>query len=433
MRDQSVLLSAGSNSGGQLGLGHGEDAHVLQVCQSEHDSFPPAGMEMVCLASGSNHAVAVVRPRGCRTGKQLWASGCGRQGQLGKRIESVNRFQRLDLQLDLALDGEMESQWEPVQAACGWNSTFVVLRRHSSCSIDDDDMFLVLGRDNDFGQLGTGESRRSKETISRIHMPQPHAKCGPMRISDIACGLRHAVVSCNVVQNGVDGVEQHWARLYGWGAARHGQLDTCADRAPPTVHWHPHLIDEWQCVGGMEGGRSTLGAGKEHTVYHVSDALDVHRRGTLATLGSNRQGQRQVASAVKADVSRIAVTWNATLVQLLSGEIVGSGNNSKGQLGTAVEQDGVFRADLAILGETRRVEALVCGSEHTLVLVNGSESNCEVWGWGWNEHGNLAQDDEEDRVMPVRVWPPNGVAPVQGGEARHVWAGCGTTFVEVIV
>ena len=78
-----------------------------------------------------------------------------------------------------------------------------------------------------------------------------------------------------------------------------------------------------------------------------------------------------------------------------------------------------------------RVERLVCGSEHVVCLVEreGDVGRREVWGWGWNEHGNLGVGHTEDVDAPVRVWPPAG--ETASAEVVDLWAGCGTSWVLV--
>jgi protein ATS1 len=73
---------------------------------------------------------------------------------------------------------------------------------------------------------------------------------------------------------------------------------------------------------------------------------------------------------------------------------------------------------------------IACGSEHVLALVSHRNSECceQVWGWGWNEHGNLGLGHTVDVPTPVRLWPPSDlderVSSIQG-----IWAGLGTSWI----
>jgi alpha-tubulin suppressor-like RCC1 family protein len=448
MHEQSILLSAGSNSSGQLGLGHVTDVDSLQVCQCEQGTFPPKGFHVVQLSSGANHTVALLKETGSDHKEeilQVWACGTGKEGQLGKQEQDRYSFEKLDLSLDAVLstntsrssqeNGDTAHVWKPTQVACGWNSTFVVC----SCQSDarQSDAIVVLGTENDFGQLGVGHTKMLETGIGQVKLRHE----GVTKIRDIVCGLRHVIALCEVV-NKEGG--QSKLMLYGWGAARHGQLDAERTNTPPSVYWEPHLIDQWVETKEVKSTRERLGAGKEHSMYFDG-------QGHLKIIGSDRQGQRQIGNIERTSVLSAACTWTATLVHLQGDAaqteaIVGSGNNRKGQLGSSEEGNNVghIRANLSEVFEQRdqgsemKIVSMQCGSEHTLVLVKESTSDRRcVWGWGWNEHGNLAQGDTNDRKEPVRVWPPTS-SPVitKAGmtaeyQPTHVWAGCGTTFVQL--
>ena len=57
----------------------------------------------------------------------------------------------------------------------------------------------------------------------------------------------------------------------------------------------------------------------------------------------------------------------------------------------------------------------------------------EVWGWGWNEHGNLGLGHKQDISRPSFIWP-NDI--LYGGDSSSekligVWAGCATSWIAV--
>ncbi|CAO1619569.1 unnamed protein product [Parajaminaea phylloscopi] len=237
---------------------------------------------------------------------------------------------------------------------------------------------------------------------------------------------------------------------------------------------------------------------KEDEPFRSSDSSV--RTGGLYTFGSNRAGQLDVSRLSKQMIRSgasphpvsVAATWNSTFVGLTSAsqdsgrgaatrphitQILSSGKNNKGQLGSvglqqqsseaAADTDvRVYRLDLPLVcqnesvdgqassmpgGSNREVLQLRCGSEHVLALVSVGEagnqqqserSACnEVWGWGWNEHGNLALGNADDDVLtPVRIWPSSlrasgetrlagSARDVGRGRVVNMWAGCATSFV----
>lgn len=232
------LYAAGSNSGGQLGLGSDEDAHTLLPCfyatepTQQPEPFPPLGTRVVALDSGANHTLAILehivsgteaRPR------ELWATGDGAAGQLGAREYSLARpgsqggvgasksqkrahvFRRLWLDADLQLHALLGSpsnfnagsqhagiiEYEPSLIACGWETSYIVLRstappafadqRHGDLPIANSaprgDILISLGSANDFGQLGiardrgsTSQAAESSAVVNRV--PLAHLLAG---------------------------------------------------------------------------------------------------------------------------------------------------------------------------------------------------------------------------------------------------------------
>jgi len=79
----------------------------------------------------------------------------------------------------------------------------------------------------------------------------------------------------------------------------------------------------------------------------------------------------------------------------------------------------------------RSMGTIACGSEHTLVVLTPVGGRGEVWGWGWNEHGNIGTGDTSNVRTPKRLWPPPaGEIFVDDGPVV-VWAGCGTSWISV--
>jgi len=108
-----------------------------------------------------------------------------------------------------------------------------------------------------------------------------------------------------------------------------------------------------------------------------------------------------------------------------------AGANAHGQLGSSREGAGTStETSLASvrLPDTLHVVDFVCaGANMSCVLEY--EGNTEVWGWGWNELGNLGTGSLDDVKVPVRIWPPS--LAQAGKKVVGVWAGCGTSWIAV--
>ncbi|KAG1727899.1 hypothetical protein EDB19DRAFT_1748741 [Suillus lakei] len=62
-----------------------------------------------------------------------------------------------------------------------------------------------------------------------------------------------------------------------------------------------------------------------------------------------------------------------------------------------------------------------------VVISPSGSSDMEVWGWGWNEHGNLGLGHTDDVLKPIKIWPAGGHA--LDGRIVQVWAGNGTSWI----
>lgn len=362
------------------------------------------------------------------------------------------------------------------------------------------DVLLSLGlhRDNTFGELGCVAGMSLG--VHKVSFAAALAEAGfdgnvPFAILDIAAGLRHALAAL-----AIDASNRGHRRIVvaGWGSARHGQVGRIPE--PPTrlpgtskrpgpaaaaIVLEPQHIFDWS-VQDSYLLRCRLRAGRDHSVVLLQGPCNQPGIG-LHCIGSNKQGQLLEASVLSThaamldDIVDIRCNWNSTHVLIGrtkdSPVILSCGSNGRGQFGNAtiISQAGHDRLASADLTEILAPKSLltagyeidpnsnpdsnslkvslnklVSGSEHSLLLVERCYSitdtsiggsydrpiQQQVWGWGWNEHGNLAQGphDEADRHRPTLLLDgtrsgtdsqKNGFTPL------NIWAGCGTSFLLV--
>ena len=83
---------------------------------------------------------------------------------------------------------------------------------------------------------------------------------------------------------------------------------------------------------------------------------------------------------------------------------------------------------------------IACGSEHVLALSRRTTEDHRsvqqtLWGWGWNEHGNLGIGNTQDILVPVKIWSNSSPVVVSGSyfervhEVIGIWAGVGTSWI----
>ena len=490
------LVVAGSNSGHQLGVGHDQDVPTFQesLCRLEGDlqdvPFPPPGYEVVGLSSGANHTLALLESDlGAR---EVWVTGTGEQGQLGPAgAEPYAVFTPLNLQQCLqGIAPPLGNDMRPKQVVAGWNCSYIVLGPPSGGAVGAtaQDVLISLGshRDNTFGELGCAAPLSEMEgrcvhlvSFASVLVEAELSLKSPLRILDIAAGLRHAVVALSV------GGPEACTIVAGWGAARHGQVGR-VPAAPPRIAGlprrpgaaaasvsEPQLIFKWKTTDARPA-RCKVRAGRDHSVVLLLGRTD-GEGAALHCIGSNKQSQIvdvsalpvHAATSTMSRIVDITCNWTSThcLFEQQDGssadhQILSCGSNGRGQLGngstepasdvnrlTAVDLRPVLRGSVGDVVTPSpqpagrvTVKKLVAGSEHSLLLISRQntaevEGAMEVWGWGWNEHGNLAQGqhDEADHDRPVLLLDGAraGAALAPCYIPMNIWAGCGTTFILV--
>ncbi|KAI0779001.1 regulator of chromosome condensation 1/beta-lactamase-inhibitor protein II [Trametes elegans] len=427
------LYSAGSNARGQLATGTVDDAPDFTPCVfsgAASGALPADVVEVEQIACGANHTLALLRNSDGT--KCLSGCGDGARGQLGpSRVASVEEatlFRPLDITSSTC--GGSLQEYAVRLIAAGWETSYVVL----SCA-GRDDVLLSMGAD-DYGNLGIGGGGRAPKVSSPNGQSEVHAvhlrdalpdlEAGAesaLEILALSAGPHHTIARVRLVRP--SGPAQTFC--VGWGSARHGQLGpllNASGRPYPFVP-SPHIVPI-----PSPDNVSALALGNHHTAALLNN-------GRVSALGSNRKAQLSDLESLT-DVERIGCTWNGTYALLRSGEVAAAGSNTHSQLGrglTERERQGTLApVQFPFPPRAGQIVQLACGSEHVLCVVEREEgrpeSTREVWGWGWNEHGNLGTGNTEDVDVPVRIWP-RGEKDADAGRAVRVWAGCGTSWILV--
>lgn len=423
------LSACGSNGSAQLSLHHQEDVSFLTPCEF-HPSLEIADTdEIIDLVSSSAHSLLILRTS---SGNILLGAGTNTLGQLGPRcalwddVKPETRFKPLDFLRNAGVEGD----WEPVKIAATWTTSFVVFQRALPPSDEMEgpsgaggssnttpsgglitrmnhvpqQIILACGSD-DFGELGRGGDR------SKVAITQPSDNPIPIDIGlkpgeyigQLKAGQRHVIV----LVNGPFG-----QRLVGWGASRKGELHPHSAMQSAKAKGKssfPAISAATEITLSLENGITVcdVAVGASHTLLLLSD-------GTTMAWGSDLKGQITELNNLK-NVEGVAATWGGSYV-VIDGQVWSQGSNTHGQLlrGATAERT---RGLVDPRGEVKRI---VAGSEHLLVLINKGKQE-EVWVGGWNEHGNLGQDDQKDRAELARL--------NLNGRVKGIWGGLAATWV----
>ncbi|KAL4785156.1 putative alpha-tubulin suppressor protein Aats1 [Aspergillus varians] len=388
-----TLYAFGSNGSGQLGIGHAEDVSVPTRCIfEESSSSAAAGHEsgssdlpgrVSRIVAGGNHTLVLLDDG------RVYAAGWSADGRCGPGSSGVldgsssdggpwqfrTSFKRVRV-----LDPGTGAEYAVFKGvAAMWEATVLV----AAPTGGDGDVVFVLGSGGK-GELGFGPGVTTQVSAARIEKFPPAGE----EVVGVAGGMGHCVV---VLSDG---------SVYGWGAARKGQLGS--GLAGEKVVWEPRRVE------GVSFPVCDAVCGREFTVL-----CGDRGRGEFVVLGSvgDRWG---VLSGVPGagEVSgylRMAASWHGVYVHQKDLSVLAWGRDDRGQLPPA--------------GELSRAREVAVGSEHGLALLDDRT----VVAFGWGEHGNCGPDtDAQGNVKGTcsRIPLPEGDFEVIG-----LGAGCATSWI----
>jgi len=369
--------------------------------------FPPTttpnSARIIDIACGANHTLLLLEAdNGCR---ELWGCGDGRKGQLGLKYRQVLSFTGLFRKLDLALHEASLGESHFKSIAATWETSYVVLTKEGG-----NDVVLSMGSD-DYGDLGVGGLEKTSNVLQDFHIVDLSCLSALNEVCNIVgiySGQRHTIVHVKSASGPV---------LLGWGTSRHGQLGTLSVPFTPL----PRIIS----INSRD--IVTLSLGLHHTAI-------LRTTGEVLGLGSNRKHQLELASTSQTQDNRvqdIGCTWNGTYVVTQTERgwgVQSSGSDSHNQLGWKSE-NGVATGEVDFPDElylNAESLSITCGSEHVLVLEKQhTPAITRLWGWGWNEHGNLGLGHTNDIPSPTRLC----TLADRSMRIHKVWAGLGTSWI----
>ena len=431
-QQQHTLLSAGSNSRGQLGIGSTNDSHLFQKCSfvdCPPFQLPAQTTRIVDLVTGANHTVILLElsDQAATLRREIWGTGDGSKGQLGgfKSQDTTENpalqtliFRKIELPLLDASLGDYSFKF----IGAAWETSYIVL----SCE-GKDDMVISMGS-NEYGDLGIGGSQLEHpfNIVHLEHLFRDTSKRDRLIVNSLTVGQRHVILDLQVLFSDKSSYEQV---IVGWGTSRQGQLgapSSSTQRPPPFVP-APKIIPLPRQLDPVV----TVALGFQHSVF-------LHASGHVTSLGSDKKGQLQIVSNID-DIKDIKCTWNGTYRVVRDGSgwsIISSGSNSHGQLGyqgPSVSTRRVIFPSTVNAADT--FVQIACGTEHVIALIsplnsqNPAGPTSQVWGWGWNEHGNLGLGATEDVKVPVHIWP---LGLKESVHVSGIWAGCGTSWIDCV-
>ncbi|KAL1968606.1 hypothetical protein VTN77DRAFT_1816 [Rasamsonia byssochlamydoides] len=410
------IFAFGSNSSGQLGIGHLEDVSVPTRClfsteggegNDDDDQQQTQLGKVVRIVAGGNHTVILF------DSGAVYAAGCnenGRCGQFSSSCRSGSKeedeggkhqvpqseksgeeespssllsFRRVILSLEEGKRKRVIKRFRAVSAT--WEATFLVPARDNDNDEDNgDDEIFVLGTGTK-GELGLGPTQ-----IDTAAGPAKVPNFPPRgtRIAALASGMGHTVV---VLSNG---------EVYGWGAARKGQLGRSVLAAQKKIVWAPEKIDDDNISFPATGAA----CGREFTII-----TGPRERGDFVILGSSDKWNIFSGAPQTVRGGSVSASWHGIYVHESDLSVKAWGRNDRGQLPPP---------------NFPRAAQIAVGSEHVVALLPDQT----VVAFGWGEHGNCGPETDAQGNVNGR-W--NQIPLAVGEDARivGVGAGCATSWI----
>lgn len=328
---------------------------------------------MVRIVAGGNHTLILFESGA------VYAAGFNADGRCGGvQEESLLRFRRVRLRD--GDDGTVVDRFRDVSAS--WAASFLVADiDEEKNGVGDGQRVYVLGS-GDRGELGLGKDivRASACEVLRDFPPQEQ------RIVSIASGMGHTVA---ILSNG---------DVYGWGAARKGQLGTAL--AAKKIVWKPEKIE-----GAIPFAARAVVCGREFTVI-----TGPQESGQYVILGAqdDRWRIRSDAPSTLTKARSIAASWHGIYVHDFDSNVTAWGRQDRGQLPPP---------DLGPVAQ------IAVGSEHAIALLPDRKT---VVAFGWGEHGNCGPETDERGNVAGRY---NVIPLPQDTTVLGLGAGCATSWI----
>ncbi|KAJ6263597.1 hypothetical protein Dda_2165 [Drechslerella dactyloides] len=273
------LFSFGSNSLGQLALGHVDDAHTPSPVL-----LPPVLPTDITIVAGGNHTFLLSHAQ-----KVIHATGDNAFGQCAVPPQSTptKTFTPVPPPSPTAY-------WTSVSA--GWQ--FSIL-------LSSDGNLYACGN-GPRGELGLGESITTSPTPTLI----PSFLPPDVTVVQLASSVEHTLV---LVSDGT---------VYGWGNGRKGQLGTL-----PTGEkhlWRPTKLQ----INLPDFHVAGIAAGRDFSAF-------ISRSGVVHVIGSDKWSvitSNLTATSKVADCRVFSAGWGAIYVLRRDGTVVSWGRNTHGQL-----------------------------------------------------------------------------------------------------
>ncbi len=470
LKADGTLWAWGQNNKGQLGIGTFTDSNIPMLVGTAND--------WVTIACGGTHSMAI------KANGTLWAWGNNANGQLGIGTPSAPMpspvpvgsahswigisagfFHSAAIQSNGALFtwglnnvGQLGinttvSQLAPLQVGNShvWKS--VECGQYHTMGLQSNGTLWGWGKNN-AGQLG------DNSVINRLS-PVQEATFATNWVG-MACGQADTnSIASHTIAIKADGT------LYGFGSNQFGQLGTATGTnslVPILVTSFADAINVecgWACsfvrksngqlfaygnnASGNLGNGNTTNASSPIAVSIVPSgwssvqgggdfSFAIAGNGTIYAWGNDNNGQlgNGIVSGAVPNPTQIGNSNNWKSIFTGTRHAVGIksdgtlftwGNNSNGQLGNGT--NATSSNPVQVNSANANWISASCGDKHTMAI----KSDGTLWGWGFNQFGQLGTGNNVDSNIPVQIGTQNDWVDVEcSGNITHIIKSNGTLW-----
>ncbi len=250
--------------------------------------------------------------------------------------------------------------------------------------VDGADNAVFSGGNNDFGQLGTGNSTQSEVPAQAITEAE---------ITSLSAG-RQFILALDAQGN-----------LLAWGNNDYGNLGN----GSYSHSYQPEMVP------GISNVKAAA-AGYYHSLAILEDS-------TVMSWGKNDEGQLGYGNFAASNfpnaidtlsgIVSLAAGENHSLALDNNGHVYAWGNNNYGQLGTG---DTEPLNSPHVIDGLENIQSIVCGANHNFAI----DADGKLFGWGANGNGQLGLLDLNNRLEPTEMISLPAVRYVAAGKHHSI-------------
>ena len=357
------VFALGSNSSGQLGVGHSDDTSKPHSCRFPAVICQRPDERVQKIVAGGNHTAVLT------TGGRLLASGNTSAFEVSSNEPGTNRMSFQEIQAHNI--PEVGTSETATDVAASWEATFVVISSRK---------LYACGKGSK-GELGLGTSITETQDFTFVKdfgdETDPESS-----VTSIAAAMNHVMLITS------DG------KAFGWGSSRKGQLGD--EHKTAKVIWQPVQINipfqvmtavvgrDFSFMLGVDGQQLFLGERKHfasnNSLFPSNSTLEIfsgwstiYARGDRVLHAAGRNSAGQPSTSELPDLRYFAAGSEHCIAYTAAGEVIAWGWNEHGNCGHLSEtRSGTHDPIPIALAKGERVAGVAAGCATSFIIIEST-------------------------------------------------------------